>query len=60
MKWQDYAVDRPSQDLRNCISFFENLFKEEGLTAVNLENMTAFNYLQKLEWQNIVTKILES
>ncbi|MFW9867231.1 MAG: hypothetical protein ACFFEN_14135, partial [Candidatus Thorarchaeota archaeon] len=58
--WEDYSVDRPSQGLRNCLNFFENLFKEEGLSMSDLENITNSNYRQNLELYNIVTQILES
>ena len=60
MSWEDYAVDRPSQGLRNCSNFFENLFKEERLSVSDLENLTASNYKQNLELYNIVRKILKS
>ena len=59
MSWEDYAVDRPSQGLHNCTNFFKNLFKEEGLTISDLENLTASNYKQNLELYNIVRKILK-
>jgi hypothetical protein len=48
MRWQDYAIARPSQGLRNCMNFFENLFKEENLTVSDLENITASNYTKNL------------
>lgn len=60
MSWEDYAVDKPSQGLRNCTHFFENLFKEEGLTADNLENLTAFNYMENQKKYNIIIEILNS
>jgi len=60
MSWEDYAVDRPSQGLRNCVNFFENLFKEEVLTVSDLENLTASNYIQNHELHNIVRRILKS
>ena len=52
--WENYAVDRPSQGLRNCSNFFENLFKEEGLTADDLENLTASNYMENQKIYNII------
>jgi hypothetical protein len=60
MSWEDYAVDKPSQGLRNCTNFFENLFKEKGLTTDNLENLTVFNYMENKKKYNIIIEILNS
>lgn len=60
MSWEDYAVNKPSQGLRNFTTFFENLFKEEGLTADNLENLTAFNYMENQNIYDIIIEILNS
>ncbi|MFX0106148.1 MAG: hypothetical protein ACFE75_11740 [Candidatus Hodarchaeota archaeon] len=60
MSWKDYAVDSPSQGLRNCANFFENLFNEEGFTADYLENLTAFNYNESEKTYSIIKKMLNS
>ena len=60
MSWEDYAVARPSQGLRNCANFFENLFREEGFTVDYLDNLTAFNYRENNKIYSIIKKILNS
>lgn len=60
MSWEDYAVNRPSQGLRNCRNFFDTLFKEEVLTAYNLENLTARNYKENQKIYNIIKEIIKS
>ena len=60
MSWEEYAVNRSSQGFRNCINFFETLFKDEGLSAHNLENLTAFNYTENQKIYNIIKEIILS
>ena len=42
-RWEDLAVPRPSQGLRNCREFFNKLFKDEGLTFDQLESLNALD-----------------
>jgi hypothetical protein len=60
MCWKDYAVDRPSQGLRNCVNFFENLFNEEGFTFDYLEDLTALNSIKDEKKHKIIQQILYS
>ncbi len=53
-------LNRSSQGLRNCVNFFETLFKEEGLAAHNLENLTALNYTENQKIYNIIKEIIIS
>lgn len=38
-RWEDLAVRRPSQGLRNCREFFNKLFEKEGLSYDKLESI---------------------
>ena len=58
--WEDYAVNRPSQGLRNCRNFFDTLFKEENLTTYDLEHLTARNYKENQIIYNIIKEIIKS
>ena len=40
-RWEDLAVPRPSQGLRNCRVFFDKLFNDEGLNFYHLESIDA-------------------
>jgi hypothetical protein len=60
MRWQDYAVKKPSQGLRNCYEFFDNLFKDDGLKTEDLENLNPYNYMNNPKLYYVVTKILNS
>ena len=40
-RWEDLKVPRPSQGLRNCRAFFNNLFEKKGLTYEHLESLDA-------------------
>ena len=60
MRWENLAVNRPSQGLRNCKQFFNTLFKEEGLAANDFEKLTAFNYMEDQKIYDAVTRISNS
>ena len=54
MRWENLAVNKPSQGLRNCKHFFNTLFKKEGLTTNDLENLTAFNYMDQKIYDAVI------
>ncbi|MBA7512538.1 hypothetical protein ES705_04544 [subsurface metagenome] len=60
MRWENLAVNKPSQGLRNCKQFFNTLFKEEGLATNDLEKLTAFNYMEDQKIYDAVIKISNS
>ena len=57
-RWEDLKVRRPSQGRCNCNKFFENLFRDEGLTSEDLERISPDNFYCKSKY-NALKKYLE-